>query len=130
MKLGPTMKPPATVALEELPPDQEVKLENRSKRGRSVGGEIVLSGFRRHPAGDQGRSLPPPGPQASLSLFLGRRNGVAVLAKALNRLLSRTEQQRRFNETHRERSLSLIDQTFELAGGEGDRNMHQDSFRI
>ncbi len=30
----------------------------------------ILLGFRRRRAGEQGRSLPPPAPQASLSLFL------------------------------------------------------------
>ena len=29
----------------------------------------ILSGCRRRRAGEQGRSLPPPAPQASLSLF-------------------------------------------------------------
>ena len=35
---------------------------------RRAGAQCLHAGFRRHRAGEQGRSSPPPAPQASLSL--------------------------------------------------------------
>ena len=54
--------------------------------------------FRRHPAGEQGRSLPPPAPPASLSLFRsedwvsGRRSG---RASEPGKFYSSTEQEKK-----------------------------------
>jgi hypothetical protein len=126
-KLGLTMKPPATVALDELPPDQEVKVEEtRAEAMDRWKAKSSLADFASLVPASRGAHRRPLHPRLASSLFLDAETepwSCTRHSTGCGLELSANDDQR---SVATETTLSLFAQAFELEPRHGDRSTHQD----